>query len=652
MPLPRWLRLPRRYAIPLAVVGGLLLLDLLRLLVAEGLWFQRVAHLRVFWLRLGVQGGLGLLGFGLSLVFLWGNLAIAHRHSDPHLNLTPIPRFGGLRLRPLAVLVSGISLWMSAALAYHAGVAISHWRPALSVYTPAAQVPVRFRAETLGQLLVQSLQQPWLALIILGLAVGLLVYPRVLLWGWALLTSLGFGLVLSEYWAKLLLAASPTPFNRADPLFGHDISFYVFRLPALELLSYWAMGLTLLGLLSVVLVYLLAGDSLSEGKFLGWSLPQLRHLCGLGGALMLAIALAHWLNRYGLLYSTSGVAYGAGFTNVHVRLPIHSVLAVAALVLGVILLWQAIASHRWRAVPAVSAAPFRGAAASLPNRGFVSRTAATPGLPPSASQSRGRVPSAPADSALLLRGWRSREERIAEYAQWSGTAVDLPLRSGRGAEETVALLPRRVPPLFWGPMLHLAVAAIATTLIPFVVQSFVVQPNELALETHYIQRTIALTRDAFNLQVIQDDIFDPQTDLTRADLQANDLTIDNIRLWDSRPLLETNRQLQRIRPYYEFPDADLDRYQLPTTQGTIGLRQVLIAARELDYSGVPADAQTWVNQHLIYTHGYGFTVSPVNTADEGGLPSYFVEGVEQVVNDPRIPALLPTRQIPAFILAN
>ncbi|WP_205369933.1 UPF0182 family protein [Thermoleptolyngbya sp. PKUAC-SCTB121] len=642
MPLPCWLRLPRRYAIPLAGVGGLLLLDLLRLLVAEGLWFQRVEHLRVFWLRLGVQGGLGLLGFGLSLVFLWGNLAIAHRHSDPHLNLTAIPRFGGLRLRPLAVLVSGISLLMSAALAYHAGVAISHWRPALSVYTPAVQVPVRFRAEVLGQLLIQSFQQPWLALMILGLAVGLLVYPRVLLWGWALLTSLGFGLVLSEYWAKLLLAASPTPFDRADPLFGQDIGFYVFRLPALELLSYWAMGLTLLGLLSVVLVYLLAGDSLSEGKFLGWSLPQLRHLCGLGGVLMLAIALAHWLNRYGLLYSTSGVAYGAGFTNVHVRLPIHSILAVAALVLGVILLWQAIASQRWRAVPAVSAAPLRGSAASLPNRGFVSRTAATPGLPPFASQSRGRVPSASADSALSLRGWRSREERIAEYAQWSGAAVDLPLRSGLGAEETVALLPRRVPPLFWGPMLHLAVAAIATTLIPFVVQSFVVQPNELALETPYIQRTIALTRDAFNLQVIQDDIFDPQTDLTREDLQANNLTIDNIRLWDSRPLLETNRQLQRIRPYYEFPDADLDRYQLPTTQGTIGLRQVLIAARELDYSGVPADAQTWVNQHLIYTHGYGFTVSPVNTADEGGLPSYFVEGVEQVVSDPRIPALLPT----------
>ncbi|GAB4466502.1 MAG: hypothetical protein OHK0037_22220 [Elainellaceae cyanobacterium] len=641
MPPPPWLRLPRRYAIPLSVLGGLLLLDLLRLLVAEGLWFQRVEHLRVFWLRLGAQGALGLLGFTVSLMFLWGNLAIAHRYSDSHLNLMPIPRFGGMRLRPLAVLVSGISLWMSAALAYHAGVAVSHWRPALSVYTPAAQVPVRFRAEALGQLLSQSLQQPWLALIILGLAVGLLVYPRVLLWGWALLTSLGFGLVLSEYWAKLLLAFSPTPFERTDPLFGQDIGFYVFRLPALELLSYWAMGLTLLGLLSVVLVYLLAGDSLSEGKFLGWSLPQLRHLCGLGGALMLAIALAHWLNRYGLLYSTSGVTYGAGFTNVTVRLPIHSVLAVAALVLGLILLWQAIASQRWRAVPAVSYAPQLGGTAGSPNR-TIARKAGASGISLPTPRSRNQDRSAPVNSALSIKGWRSREERIAEYAQWSGATVNLSQRPAPEPAETAVLLPRRVPPLFWGPMLHLGIAAIATTLIPFAVQSFIVQPNELSLETPYIQRTIALTRDAFNLEIIEDDVFNPQTNLTLADLQENNLTIDNIRLWDSRPLLETNRQLQRIRPYYEFPDADLDRYQLPTTQGTIGLRQVLIAARELDYEGVPAEAKTWVNRHLIYTHGYGFTVSPVNTADEGGLPNYFVEGIEQSAADPRIAALLPS----------
>ncbi|MFW9265415.1 UPF0182 family protein, partial [Nostoc sp. CALU 546] len=124
------------------------------------------------------------------------------------------------------------------------------------------------------------------------------------------------------------------------------------------------------------------------------------------------------------------------------------------------------------------------------------------------------------------------------------------------------------------------------------------------------------------------------------------LTIRNIRLWDQRPLLETNRQLQQIRPYYRFPDADIDRYTLktdvisrrpsaprnppePQPEGSESTerRQVLIAARELDYTGVPQEAQTWVNRHLIYTHGFGFTVSPVNTVGPGGLPEYFIKDI-------------------------
>lgn len=118
------------------------------------------------------------------------------------------------------------------------------------------------------------------------------------------------------------------------------------------------------------------------------------------------------------------------------------------------------------------------------------------------------------------------------------------------------------------------------------------------------------------------------------------MTIRNIRLWDQRPLLETNRQLQQIRPYYRFPDADIDRYtlekdtpgvrspspSLPPVEST-ERRQVLIAARELDYGSVPQEAQTWINRHLIYTHGYGFTVSPVNTVGAGGLPEYFVKNI-------------------------
>jgi len=116
-------------------------------------------------------------------------------------------------------------------------------------------------------------------------------------------------------------------------------------------------------------------------------------------------------------------------------------------------------------------------------------------------------------------------------------------------------------------------------------------------------------------------------------------------LWDQRPLLETNRQLQQIRPYYRFPDADIDRYTLQTdvtsraptipanrpsptpSTALTEQRQVLIAPRELDYSAVPQEAQTWVNRHLIYTHGFGFTMSPVNTVGPAGLPEYFVKDI-------------------------
>jgi uncharacterized membrane protein (UPF0182 family) len=161
---------------------------------------------------------------------------------------------------------------------------------------------------------------------------------------------------------------------------------------------------------------------------------------------------------------------------------------------------------------------------------------------------------------------------------------------------------------------------------PSIVQYSIVQPNELSLEQPYIKRTIALTRQAFDLENIDEQSFDPQATLTETDLRNNSLTLSNIRLWDERPLLQTNRELQQIRPYYRFPDANIDRYSLARGNDP-EQRQVLIAARELDYSAVPQKAQTWVNQHLIYTHGYGFTVSPVNTVAPGGLPEYFVKDI-------------------------
>lgn len=198
-----------------------------------------------------------------------------------------------------------------------------------------------------------------------------------------------------------------------------------------------------------------------------------------------------------------------------------------------------------------------------------------------------------------------------------------------------------------GLLLSIFTMAIVGEIIPTLVQYLIVQPNEFPREEPYIERTIAMTRQAFNLENVNAQTFDPQSNLTPIDLENNDLTVRNIRLWDQRPLLETNRQLQQIRPYYRFPDADIDRYTFPTSESKKNTRQVLIAARELDYREIPQAAQTWVNRHLLYTHGYGFTMSPVNTVAPGGLPEYFVkdigtvEGEALTVSDPSIRATIP-----------
>ena len=188
--------------------------------------------------------------------------------------------------------------------------------------------------------------------------------------------------------------------------------------------------------------------------------------------------------------------------------------------------------------------------------------------------------------------------------------------------------------------------------LPTLVQLALVQPNELQREKPYIAQSIQNTRQAFDLETIDVKPFNPKNQLTPAVIEANLPTIRNIRLWDNRPLLAANRQLQQFRPYYTFADADIDRYTFtsppnsrpPVKSAPAEKRQVLIAARELDYSNVVAQAKTWVNRHLIYTHGYGFTLSPVNTAAPSGLPEYFVKDIGTSANPAELQAANPEIQ--------
>jgi uncharacterized membrane protein (UPF0182 family) len=162
---------------------------------------------------------------------------------------------------------------------------------------------------------------------------------------------------------------------------------------------------------------------------------------------------------------------------------------------------------------------------------------------------------------------------------------------------------------------------------PAIIQQYRVSPNEITMESEYIASNIEATRWAYGLDDFAEVPIEATTDLTAADIVANAATTDNIRLWEPRPALDTYSQIQEIRLYYAFNDVDVDRYVIDGR-----FRQVLISARELDQSQLQAQSQTWVNQHLVYTHGYGFVLSPVNEAGGKGLPVLLVSNIPPVTS--------------------
>jgi uncharacterized membrane protein (UPF0182 family) len=180
------------------------------------------------------------------------------------------------------------------------------------------------------------------------------------------------------------------------------------------------------------------------------------------------------------------------------------------------------------------------------------------------------------------------------------------------------------------PQLRLIIAAsgiyaalylIGILLVPTLFQRLIVQPNELALETPYLKNNIEFTRQGYGLDAIQETFYPALSDLTSEVIAKNQDTIQNIRLWDWRPLLQMYKQAQEIRLYYQFYEVDVDRYHLPD-----GYHQVMLSARELS-ARLPSEAQTWVNQQLQFTHGYGLVMSFVSRAIGGGFPQYLIENI-------------------------
>lgn len=544
-------------------IGLWLVFEFVSYIVAEVLWFEEVGYLSVFWRKVITEWVLFAFTLAVTSSFWIGNLALANRLKYPSnqdreretkrksltRNFTSTSLLSNnkkakqqIKLTWLILLAFGLSLLISLLILYYGKIAVRFWDIDISLANTLLPLPIEFRVELFGEMAKHLLFNWWQLGVLLILSILFTISPRFWLNALALLMSLGLTLIASNHWAKVLQYLQPTTFKITEPLFNLDLSFYVFTLPILQLIAFETTALFLYGLLSCTLLYLLSGNSLSDGIFHGFSIQQQRHLYGLGGAVMLVIAFRYWLARYELLYSQQSVTYGASYTDVTVQLPGYTLLSILAIITSIFLFFQCV--------------KFKHTNKNL---------------------------------KFMLLGF-------------------------------------------------LIVNFIITLVGPEVVQRLGVQPNELAREQLYIKRSIDFTQQAFDLKRLEVKTFVPESKLTYADLEKNQLTIKNIRLWDKRPLLQTNRQLQQIRPYYKFADADIDRYTVKKDEegkGNAERQQVIISARELDYETVPQQAQTWLNENLVYTHGYGFTLSPVNTVATGGLPNYFVKdiGVENTTGN-------------------
>jgi len=345
----------------------------------------------------------------------------------------------------------------------------------------------------------------------------------------------------SQQWNMLLSFFNQQPFGINDPIFNKDIGFYVFSLPFYMFIREQLLIMLLFAGLVAVIWYIKDGGVQIIGEVLlavdrSSSLPKVKitekvrnHLLVLAGILVLLVAWGYHLKVYGLLYSTQGPAFGASYTDVHVRIPVFRALMVISLLWSLFLIYNA----------------FR-----------------------------------PKMKLLLISG-----------GLW--VAAILVLANG----------------------------------LPLLVQQVVVQPNELAKESPFIAHNIEFTRKAYNLDNIKEVDFEINEKLSAEEIGGHDVTIQNIRVWDERPLLQTYRQIQAIRLYYDFNNVDVDRYMIDNTY-----RQVMLAARELVVNQLPPQANTWVNRHLIYTHGYGLAMSPVNEVTSEGLPQLMIKDLPPVVD--------------------
>ncbi len=241
---------------------------------------------------------------------------------------------------------------------------------------------------------------------------------------------------------------------------------------------------------------------------------------------------------------------------------------------------------------------------------------------------------------LLAWGWRldmlnlvHSPRGVAHGASWTDVHAQIPgywaligLALAAAAASAWQSRRRSLRPLGFAAGGLFAATLLFKVLLPGVVQRFLVEPDEIAKESPYIERNIRFTRRAFGLDAIERRPFPVAQELTGDALATSRGVVESIRLWDRRPLLQTYAQLQEIRLYYGFADVDVDRYPI----GGQG-RQVMLSVREMETGDLAPTAQTWQNVHLVYTHGYGLVLSPVDEVSAEGLPNFFVRDIPPAV---------------------
>lgn len=359
--------------------------------------------------------------------------------------------------------------------------------------------------------------------------------PRAWVVGGAVVVAVLLGLGAGSAWDVLARWAYSGPFGVADPVFGHDVSLYVFAIPVLKHLAGWLTDAIVVSAAGAIVIYGLVQYAIDPTfAFVqfhyGTRARAVRaHLLALGAGLAAITGGQLWLGTYDVLIARNERIVGATYTDIYARLPATQALAVSAWVFGGLLV------------------------ATMFRRSF----------------------------GLLVPG----------------------------------------------AALFVAVLVLGRGVLPVLVQKLQVEPAELAQERPYLANNIAFTRMAYGLDKVAERVYPAEDALRPEDLEIGSSTVKSIRLWDHRPLKDTYNQLQSIRPYYVFGDVDIDRYAVVPGLANGTRRQVMVSARELAVERLGAQAQTWVNQRLQYTHGYGMVMSPVNEVTAEGMPNFAVKDV-------------------------